>query len=355
MPNRHNQTTEIMDLRRCTVMPGLIDTHVHLAMSGTHDRRIRQHQLNANFDEAKRMISTNLRDHLTHGVIAVRDGGDKNGHVLRYKRQTLDWNKTPVHLHSAGLAFHREGRYGGLFGRALSTNDNLADAITHDTSRIDHIKIFNSGINSLKQFGHPTPPQFQLNELKEAVQAAARRDLSVMVHANGSLPVSIALDSRCHSVEHGFFMGQENLEKMAEQGVNWVPTAGTMKAYSEQSKPKTPESEISSKTLVHQLEQISKAHQANVPMTLGTDAGSPGVDHGSGMLEELKLFLSAGLSVSEAVRCATLNAAKLLGLKRLGLLASGMEATFLALKGKPSDFPENLTQIEMMFIKGKSY
>ncbi len=237
----------------------------------------------------------------------------------------------------------------------MASNDSLADAITDDKERIDHIKVVNSGLNSLKQFGLQTPPQFQLSEMVEAVQAADRRDLPMMVHANGHLPVRIALDAGCRSVEHGFFMGRENLEKMAERGVNWVPTAGTMKAYSEQLRPGTPELEISKKTLDHQLEQISDAHRLKVPMALGTDAGSPGVFHGRGMLEELKLFLAAGLSIQETVRCATLNAAKLLGLDRLGLLASGMEATFIALKGEPSKFPDNLTQVEMIVVEGSGF
>lgn len=353
--SRERQAPEILDLSHCTVMPGMIDTHVHLAMAGTNDQRIRQRQLKANFGEARRTISKHLHQHLTHGVVAVRDGGDKSGHVLKYKQQDPDMKKTSVRLHTAGRAWHREARYGRLLGRALASNDSLADAITDDKERIDHIKVVNSGLNSLKQFGLQTPPQFQLSEMVEAVQAADRRDLPMMVHANGHLPVRIALDAGCRSVEHGFFMGRENLEKMAERGVNWVPTAGTMKAYSGQLRPGTPELEISKKTLDHQLEQISEAHRLNVPTALGTDAGSPGVFHGRGMLEELKLFLAAGLSIQETVRCATLNAAKLLGLDRLGLLASGMEATFIALKGEPSKFPDNLTQVEMIVVEGSGF
>lgn len=355
IPSRDTRTPDILDLRHCTAIPGMIDTHVHLAWSGTNDLRTRQHQLKANFEEVKQAITKHLHQHLAHGVVAVRDGGNKNGHVLRYKELHLDRNKTPVHLHSAGSAWYREGRYGGLLGRALSSNDSLADAIAHDKATIDHIKVVNSGLNSLTEFGIETPPQFQLKEMVEAVKVAEKRGLTVMVHANGSLPVSIALDSGCHSVEHGFFMGRENLEKMAERDVIWVPTVGTMKAYSELLRPGTVESEIARKTQEHQLEQVSEAHRLNVPMALGTDAGSPGVYHGSGIIEESKLFLSAGLSIPEAVRCATLNAAKLLGRSKLGLLASGMEATFIALKGAPSEFPDNLTRIEMMFIEGVRY
>ena len=69
--------------------------------------------------------------------------------------------------------------------------------------------------------------------MSAAVQAAASRGLSVMVHANGEAPVRIAAMAGCRSVEHGFFMGSENLSRMADRGVTWVPTAVTMQAYAE--------------------------------------------------------------------------------------------------------------------------
>ena len=348
--NIDGHDSQCLDFGHCTVLPGLIDTHVHLAMSETDDPEIRRHQLNASFSEVKDRISAHLRGHLASGVVAVRDGGDKSGHALNYKQKNME--KTPVRFQVTGQALHREGRYGGFLGRALPSHVNLADAIITDNKKIDHIKVFNSGINSLKQFGLETPPQFQLDELVMAVRAADRRGLPVMVHANGSLPVEIALDSGCHSVEHGFFMGRRNLEKMTERDVTWVPTACTMKAYSEHLSPGSPELEISLKTLDHQLEQIVEAHRFKAPMALGTDAGSLGVHHGKGALEELKLFSAAGLSIQETVMCATFNGARLLGLDKMGLLALGMEATLIAVKGEPNRLPDSLNEIEMILIKG---
>ena len=72
--------SELLDLGHCTVLPGLIDTHVHLAMSGTEDQNIRRRQLNTNFGEVKETISGHLRDDLAYGIVAVRDGGE---HALR--------------------------------------------------------------------------------------------------------------------------------------------------------------------------------------------------------------------------------------------------------------------------------
>ena len=72
---------KILDLSRCTVMPGMIDCHVHLSMSGTEDKKVRQNQLKASYDEIEENITAHLHQHLTYGIVAVRDGaGGGHGH-----------------------------------------------------------------------------------------------------------------------------------------------------------------------------------------------------------------------------------------------------------------------------------
>ncbi len=344
----------ISDLSHCTILPGLIDCHVHLFMSGTNDRDIRKHQLDAGFDEIKDVISHHVSQLLLFGIFAVRDGGDKNAHALRYKKDCLDITKHPILLKVAGKAWRKPNRYGKLIGRTPSGSDTLSRAIEkQDTEdNIDHIKIVNSGINSLTQFGKETLPQFDLEEMTAAVKAAGRLGLKTMVHANGKIPVRISADSGCHSVEHGFFMGKDNLKRMADKNITWVPTAITMKAYSEQLESTSPESDISRKNLDHQLEQIFQARESGVTVALGTDAGSLGVFHGSAVIEEMKLLMESGFSIQEAVKCASFNGAKLLGIKQAGLLVNKMEATFIAVKGEPSNLPDSLMSVQKFYVKG---
>ena len=158
-----------------------------------------------------------------------------------------------------------------------------------------------------------------------------------MIHANGEKPVGIAIDGGCDSIEHGFFMGDENLQKMADARITWVPTAVTMKAYAEQhASRKRRGAGCARKTLDHQLKQLSSARRYGVPVALGTDAGSPGVYHGKAIVEELRLLVSAGYSVEEAVGCATMNAAALMKSPVPGCLRVGDPASFVAVKGNPS-------------------
>ena len=232
-------------------------------------------------------------------------------------------------------------------------NQGLAEAVANNSEGIDHVKIINSGLNSLTEFGKESLPQFSLEEMKGAVDTANVMGLRTMVHANGRLPVEIALKSGCRSVEHGFFMGMENMQRMVDQDIFWVPTAYTMKAYYKHLKKKGVERLISRKNLDHQLEQIFQAKRMGVSIALGTDAGSLGVHHGSSVIEELKLLMEGGFSLQEAIKCATLNGARLLGARTIGMIAKGMTADFIAVKGGPSDLPDSLNRIELMVVNGR--
>ena len=340
---------DIADNSECTIIPCLVDSHVHLSMSGTCDRKIRKHQLNAVFDDVKNVIATHLNMLVSYGVLAVRDGGDSSGHAMRYKNECQNFQKNPVRINVAGKAWRNHGRYGKLIGRPPSGKDTLAKSIAREKNRIDHIKIVNSGLNSLKEFGKETSPQFSISELREAVAVCDSLGLGVMVHANGKLPVRIALAAGCKSIEHGFFMGKANLEYMAEKKVFWVPTACTMKAISRNIGSNSPESDLALMNLDHQVEQISLARKLGVPIALGTDSGCIGVNHGSALIDELKLFMEAGFTIQEAVGCASNNGMKLLNLTKTGLLVRGMAADFIAVKGSPSKLPESLNNIKRIY------
>jgi imidazolonepropionase-like amidohydrolase len=232
---------QYVDFLDSTMIPGLIDAHVHLSMSGTDDPAIRAAQLERPREEAKAIIARHLVQHLKHGVVAVRDGGDHDGHTFGFVKETLPLQRLPICVRVAGCAFRARGRYGKLIGPPVSDGLKLGEAIGAGAKGIDHVKIVNSGLNSLTRFGWETAPQFDGHQLKEAVQKAHSLGLKVMVHANGRIPVMHAVEAGCDSIEHGFFMGKQNLARMAARGTVWVPTAFTMRAYSEKLDPDAPE------------------------------------------------------------------------------------------------------------------
>ena len=367
------RSLDVTDFSHCTLLPGLIDAHIHLFMSGTEDLEIREKQLTLSFDDLIVSMERRTANLVACGIVACRDGGDRHAYTLRYKRDHLAGKTFPLQLKAAGAAWHQVGRYGKMIGQSPGTSETLGQSVLKQAPNIDHIKIVNSGLNSLVCFGKETSPQFDVNELQSAVAIGECFGCKTMVHANGKIPVEVALKAGCHSIEHGFFMGRENLERMADKQIFWVPTAVTMKAYREafekrlknaipHRRAKNPSLsqvnqmiQVASRNLDHQLEQIHQAKKVGVPIALGTDAGSIGVHHGGSVKEEIRLLMMAGISGTEAIRCATLNNARLLNLNNCGLLAKGAVATFIAVAGPPQDLPDSLGRIASLYIKGSNY
>ncbi|MGA7876984.1 MAG: amidohydrolase family protein [Desulfoferrobacter sp.] len=347
-------THDLINVSNCTLLPALLDCHVHLCMSGTTDEEVRRKQLSFGFEQAGKAIRAHLLDHLSYGTVAVRDGGDYGAHSLRYKKEKLANDGLPISLLSPGKAWRARGRYGRLIGRPPADGKSLAEAVEEKNGETDHIKIANSGVNSLIQFGKETRPQFQEAELAEAIRIGRGRGLKTMVHANGKEPVRAALQSGCHSIEHGFFMGKDNLEWMAERQVFWVPTAYSMKAYADLLGKGSVEAEVARRNLDHQLVQISMARKLDVPIALGTDAGGLGINHGKALSEEIKLLMAAGYPLECSIRAATLDPARLLGLEgELGEIKKGMAATFIVAKGEPNCLPASLCPPERIYIRGR--
>lgn len=346
----------ITDLSHCTILPPLVDSHVHLAMSSTIDNHFRLQQLEYGYSDIHDLIAQNIHYHFSHGVMAVRDAGDRLGHVLQYRNETAPSNtKDPVILKTAGKAWHTKGRYGGMLSQYPTEKEALDSAVARETSNIDFVKIINSGPNSLVKFGRETPPQFNQDELYRTVQLAEKRGQKVMVHANGELPVRLALESGCHSIEHGYFMGLDNLKRMADKNTVWVPTAYAMRTCAEKIDKEdiTIMTGVAEKTLQHQLEQIARAREFGVTIALGTDAGSKGVIHGESLVEEMKFLIRAGYSLPEAIQCATLNGSKLLGIdNKIGLIGRGRPANFLVTRGTPAQLPRKLSYLEGIYLNG---
>jgi len=139
---------------------------------------------------------------------------------------------------------------------------------------------------------------------------------------------------------------------MAEKAVFWVPTVVPLQAYAEHLAQTDRRSAVARRTVAHQLDQLRQARRLNVPVALGTDAGSPGVDHGPAVVAEMKLLMAAGFSLPEAVRCASFHGAILTG-SNFGRVAEGRPATFLVVPGGPSELPDSIRRIKAVYVDGR--
>ena len=120
---------ELLDLKACTLLPCLVDCHVHLTWSGSSDPGLRAAQLSAERKTAFAAIRRHLDQHLACGVVAVRSGGDAGGHLAAFRQAGGDAAVQPVLFKTAGKAWHAKGRYGRLIGRPPDRGRSLADEI----------------------------------------------------------------------------------------------------------------------------------------------------------------------------------------------------------------------------------
>ncbi len=137
----------LLDLGACTLMPALIDSHVHLALPEIARQDPTDIDTSGESHRICRQVKYELNQYVARGIMAVRDGGDAQKSVLRC-RNHQDIKGLPIQLKLAGMAWNKPGRYGQLIGRALAPQQNLADIILAAPGEGDHIKIVNSGLNS---------------------------------------------------------------------------------------------------------------------------------------------------------------------------------------------------------------
>ena len=351
--NKYGAMAKIVDLPGLTLLPGLIDCHVHFALDG----RSFKESINR-WQELVRMekkLKKELRRYLKYGIIAVRDGGDKA--QVGFKAQRLSFIKniqSPI-VHSSGFAIRRTGYYGSFLGEGIKNCDNIEKIINQLAIKgVKQIKILASGIVSFKEYKKVGSLQFSLSEMERVVKEAKRIGLKVMVHASSDEAVKISSLAGVDSIEHGYFLEDSTLQIMADRKIFWIPTV--VPVYNQTVLPcKTnfTDEQISviSKTYNSQLKKIKKAKELGVNLAVGTDAGAAGVLHGKSFYKELELYQKAGLSNMEILKAATAQGSRLLGLDdKIGCISEGKLPFFIAVSGNPAQELSLLRKPEEVII-----
>ena len=325
-----NDGAAIDDFSHCIIFPALVDCSVSLSRSPSVDTKVRLSAEEAGPAEKTVMLERHIRYCHAHGVLGVADSDDATGLVARYQ----------------------EGRaQGGI--------------IEIRSSGSDFLKIGYSGNIDDEQASHPRLSQ---EELRRILQHKGEK--KAVVVANGREHVAEALAAGCDAIEQGYGMGEENLRKMAERGVLWIPSVVRAKngldgasgggevacrfstRYVAPGKPNPGAEVFWRKMLADQLTQLRLARKLGVKTAVGTGAGSVGILHGESVAEEVKLFLKAGYSLEETIRCASENGARFFGMEKLGTLTVGRQATFLIARGTVQQLPRKLSYLEGIYVDG---
>lgn len=299
--------------------PAPLDAHVHLRLGGTPE--------------------ANLERTLAAGVVAVRDLGHRPLHPTPWGPK-----EHPPWVVNSGPGLGAVGEGGCWLAQPLAGEQALAQAAWERAQAgVGVVKLFVSGLLDFDQAGGVLHPlALDPSEIASATRAAQEAGLPVAAHANGPAAVAACLTAGVDSIEHGFFMGRDLLERLADQGTAWSPTCAAVAAHAldPEGRHGPTVRENLQKILAGQLEALRRAEVLGVNLVLGTDAGSYGLEHGGAVFREMALWLEAGLKPATVFRAATRRAAKLLGLgQALGEIKPGARPWLLGVPGDPRANP----------------
>jgi imidazolonepropionase-like amidohydrolase len=376
-----------------TILPGLIDVHVHLGASGGLDDY-------KDYDPAK-ILPRELAAYLYSGVTAVKSVGDMLDIALQVRQTVNSGEKLGAEFFMVGPLFTTAGGHGteyfknapeqirtrmeAQFVRTPKTpEDAKQDVDSLKKQNVDGIKaVMEAGAGDV-HFDRMDP------QILNAIAAAARADnLPLVVHTGDTRDIEDSLKAGVNGTEHGSFQQRipdSDFALMAKNGVTYDPTLSVAQAFLDLAAGRL---DSMSRSLVLQAvptkivtqtrdamnsprgiairnsigkypidmavarDNLVRAWKAGVPLVTGTDAGNLLVFHGPTVQHEIALWVEAGIPVEVAIQAATLNAAKSLrAADRFGSIEIGKEATLLVVDGNPLTDVKALEAISFVMFKG---
>ncbi len=360
---------KLIVLKNKTVMPGLIDCHVHLE---------HQHERNS-LIESFRFTDADIAYHaavyakrtLMAGFTTVRDLGGTGVNISLRKAVEQGLVDGP-RIITAGRAIsasggHMDGSVGfrdDVFDHKMGPDDGVADgrdelikAVRLQIKRgSDVIKIASTGgVLDLSEDG--SGAEFTIDEIKAVVETAKDYGMRVACHAHGAEGIRRAILGGVTSIEHGTFMNEEDMELMKKYGTYYVPTIIAGRSVMDSAKIKGFFPPVITRKALEvgpQIQQtFGKAYKAGVKIAFGTDAGV--YEHGKNYLE-FQYMVEAGMPPMEAIKAATTSAADLLGISdKTGSITKGKFADIVAVDGDPLQDITVMKNVTFVMKAGKIY
>lgn len=339
----HPAGAQVIDLGDTTLMPGLIDAHVHLFLHpGAEDLQTVEESV------PQRTILATLaaRDDLMGGFTAERDMGTEGaGSADTAVRNAINKGSIPgPRLRISGNAIdilggHEDARGYNPEQHVLSNAtyannvDEIVNVIREQFKQgADFIKMYETGRDSLQNGKFSTPYQYTEAQLAAAVQEAARVGKHVAVHATGEPGTLYAAQAGVESVDHAFQLSDETMKVMREKHIPAVPTFTIIEYFANHAA--TPEAGQRERAILdYHAQEFRKQLAAGVPMAVGSDVGP--FPHGT-QARELVLMVQYGMSPLATLQADLINGAKLLGWEgQIGALRPGYFADVIAVAGNP--------------------
>jgi len=361
-------TDKVIDLKNKTVMPGLIDSHVHLEHETNPNRFLQEFTLNP-ADYAFQSVVYSERT-LMAGFTTVRDLGGTGVNISLRNAINKHLIKGP-RVYTAGKAISSTGGHadptdgyrqdlmgdpGPLDGIVNSADDCRKAVRQRYKEGSDVIKIMASGgVLSVEKSGEN--PQLTEDEMKAIVETAHDYGFKVAAHCHGAEAMKKAVLAGVNSIEHGTFMNDEVMQLMKQRGTYFVPTIIAGKSVADSAKkPGYYPALVTPKALAIGPKiqgTFAKAYKAGVKIAFGTDAGV--YAHGKNWMEFIYMT-EAGMPPMEAIQAATVSGADLIGISDLvGSIEKGKLADIIAVDGDPIKDIQSMGKVSFVMKDGEVY
>jgi imidazolonepropionase-like amidohydrolase len=360
----------VIDLRSATVLPGLMDMHVHLTEEASPGYELSRYKKSASDYALDGVIYADRT--LKAGFTTVRDCGDVMFNVAFSLRNAINAGKIPgPRIFAAGRIIASTGGHGDstngwgphlIAGPGVEDNivDGPAEAMRavrqHYKEGADLIKItVTGGVLSIAKSGQA--PQFNDEELHAIINTAHDYGLTVAAHAHGLEGMRRAVNAGIDSIEHGTFMDHDLMLLMKSKGTHYVPTLSAGRwVYEQAQKPDAYPEIVRVKALAigPQLQKtFAEAYKAGVRIMFGTDASV--FPHGLNA-REFQYMVEGGMPPMEAIKAATVVPAKYLKIDdKLGSIEKGKLADLIAVPGDPLTDITTLQHVSFVMKEGVVY
>ena len=359
---------KVIDLKTKTVLPGLMDMHVHLEFESRKGGSIDQFIMNPADYAFNSVVFSNRT--LMAGFTTVRDLGGSGVNISL--RNAINSGKiTGPRIFTAGKSISGTGGHmdptngfcedlmgdpGAKDGVANGVDDCKKAVRQQYKNGADLIKIASTG-GVLSTAKDGSSPQYSEEEIKAIVQTAKDLGLNVACHAHGAEGMKRAIRAGVISIEHGTLMDDEVIALMKQYGTYYVPTITAGKSVADSSKIAGfyPDIVVPKAQFIGPKIQatFSKAYKAGVKIAFGTDAGV--YKHGKNAIE-FQYMAEAGMPAIEAIKSATVTSAQLLGLSdKLGTIENGKIADLIAVDENPLTNIKTLMNVKFVMKEGIVY
>ncbi|GAA0194492.1 amidohydrolase family protein [Fulvivirga kasyanovii] len=361
------ENEKVIDLKSKTVLPGLMDMHVHIEGETSRDNYIKRFTLNEADIAFNSTVYANRT--LMAGFTTVRDLGGSG--VNTALRNAINAGKViGPRIFSAGKSIATTGGHADptngyrhdLMGDpgpkegVINGEDEARKAVRQRYKNgADVIKITaTGGVLSVAKDG--SGPQFKMDELKAIVETAKEYGMITAAHAHGAEGMKRAVEAGITSIEHGTMMTPEVMDLMKQKGTYYVPTISAGKFVAEQAKIEGYYPAVVVPKALAIGPQIQKtfaeAYKRGVKIAFGTDAGV--FPHGENG-KEFGYMVEAGMSPMEAIKSATSVAAKMLNAEDLGTIEEGKKADIVAVNDNPLENIHTMENVTFVMKGGEVY